>query len=448
MQSLFFFVIALAILIAIHEFGHFWVARRCGVKVLKFSIGFGKPIWQKTASNGTQYILAAIPLGGYVKMLDEREGDVPVEQLDQAFNRQSLGKRTAIVAAGPIANLLFAIVAYWLVFISGIPGIKPIVDEVEVGSPAAFAQLMPGDQINKINGELTPTWSSVNQAFMTIAEQGGTAELSVLTQDIEHLRRIEITKQSLLTDEPKSIIKQLGLVPMLYDLKPVIGQVMPQQAAELAGLQTGDIILLTDGQKIDSWRAWVEVIKASPETELTIALNRDNRLTTLTLKPNRSEEGHGFIGAGVDATATAMPDSLKSELRYGPLEGIVKAVNMTWQMSSLTIKSFIAMLKGELSSKNLGGPISIAQFAGASADKGITAFISFLAIISISLGILNLLPIPILDGGHLMLYFFEWLRGKPISETVQLQGQKIGLILLLTLMFFAFFNDLSRLFGL
>ncbi|MBT3505227.1 MAG: RIP metalloprotease RseP [Piscirickettsiaceae bacterium] len=448
MQSLFFFVIALAILIAIHEFGHFWVARRCGVKVLKFSIGFGKPIWQKTASNGTQYILAAIPLGGYVKMLDEREGDVPVEQLDQAFNRQSLGKRTAIVAAGPIANLLFAIVAYWLVFISGIPGIKPIVDEVEVGSPAAFAQLMPGDQINKINGELTPTWSSVNQAFMTIAEQGGTAELSVLTQDIEHLRRIEITKQSLLTDEPKSIIKQLGLVPMLYDLKPVIGQVIPQQAAELAGLQTGDIILLTDGQKIDSWRAWVEVIKASPETELTIALNRDNRLTTLTLKPNRSEEGHGFIGAGVDATATAMPDALKSELRYGPLEGIVKAVNMTWQMSSLTIRSFIAMLKGELSSKNLGGPISIAQFAGASADKGITAFISFLAIISISLGILNLLPIPILDGGHLMLYFFEWLRGKPISETVQLQGQKIGLILLLTLMFFAFFNDLSRLFGL
>jgi regulator of sigma E protease len=448
MQSLFFFVIALAILIAIHEFGHFWVARRCGVKVLKFSIGFGKPIWQKTASNGTQYILAAIPLGGYVKMLDEREGDVPVEQLDQAFNRQSLGKRTAIVAAGPIANLLFAIVAYWLVFISGIPGIKPIVDEVEVGSPAAVAQLMPGDQINKINGELTPTWSSVNQAFMTIAEQGGTAELSVLTQDIEHLRRIEITKQSLLTDEPKSIIKQLGLVPMLYDLKPVIGQVMPQQAAELAGLQTGDIILLTDGQKIDSWRAWVEVIKASPETELTIALNRDNRLTTLTLKPNRSEEGHGFIGAGVDATATAMPDALKSELRYGPLEGIVKAVNMTWQMSSLTIRSFIAMLKGELSSKNLGGPISIAQFAGASADKGITAFISFLAIISISLGILNLLPIPILDGGHLMLYFFEWLRGKPISETVQLQGQKIGLILLLTLMFFAFFNDLSRLFGL
>ena len=448
MQSLFFFVIALAILIAIHEFGHFWVARRCGVKVLKFSIGFGKPIWQKTASNGTQYILAAIPLGGYVKMLDEREGDVPVEQLDQAFNRQSLGKRTAIVAAGPIANLLFAIVAYWLVFISGIPGIKPIVDEVEVGSPAAVAQLMPGDQINKINGELTPTWSSVNQAFMTIAEQGGTAELSVLTQDIEHLRRIDITKQSLLADEPKSIIKQLGLVPMLYDLKPVIGQVIPQQAAELAGLQTGDIILLTDGQKIDSWRAWVEVIKASPETELTIALNRDNRLTTLTLKPNRSEEGHGFIGAGVDATATAMPDALKSELRYGPLEGIVKAVNMTWQMSSLTIRSFIAMLKGELSSKNLGGPISIAQFAGASADKGITAFISFLAIISISLGILNLLPIPILDGGHLMLYFFEWLRGKPISETVQLQGQKIGLILLLTLMFFAFFNDLSRLFGL
>ena len=448
MQSLFFFIIALATLIAIHEFGHFWVARRCGVKVLKFSIGFGKPIWQKTANDGTQYILAAIPLGGYVKMLDEREGEVPAEQLDQAFNRQSLGKRTAIVAAGPIANLLFAIAAYWLIFVLGIPGIKPIINDVVADSPAAFAQLLPGDHIKKINGELTPTWSSVNRSLMAIAEQGGEAALLVETQGSERIRRIDIAQQSLLTDKPENIITQLGLTPTLYDLNPVVGKTMPGQAAELAGLKTGDIILSANEQEVRTWDAWVKIIKANPETELTVLIRRHNEVVTVLLTPNRSEQGTGFIGAGVEASATVMPEVLKSEQRYGAVLGLVKAVQMTWQMSSLTVKSFAAMLKGELSTKNLGGPISIAQFAGASADKGVIPFISFLAIISISLGILNLLPIPILDGGHLMLYFFEWVRGKPVSEALQLQGQKIGFILLLTLMFFAFFNDLSRLFGL
>lgn len=448
MQSLLFFIVALAILITIHEFGHFWVARRCGVKVLKFSVGFGKPLWQTTAKDGTQYILAAIPLGGYVKMLDEREGEVPEELMNQAFNRQSLGKRTAIVAAGPVANLLFAIAAYWLVFMIGIPGIKPIIEQVTAESPAAVAQLMPGDQIKKINGESTPTWSSVNHALMTAAQQGGEVELLVVAQNVESLKRITVARQSLLTDEPKNIINHLGLQPTLYDFKPVVGQVIAKQAAQLAGFKTGDIVISVNGREIESWNEWVKVIKANPETTLQVSINRDNELLTLTLTPNRSDEGTGFIGAGVDASATTMPESLKSELRYGPLLGVIKAVQMTWQMSSLTVKSLIAMMKGDISSKNLGGPISIAQFAGASADQGMIAFISFLAIISISLGILNLLPIPILDGGHLILYFFEWVRGKPISEAIQLQGQKIGFILLLTLMIFAFFNDLSRLFGL
>lgn len=448
MQSLLFFILALAILIAIHEFGHFWVARRCGVKVLKFSIGFGKPLWQRTAKDGTQYILAAIPLGGYVKMLDEREGEVPAEQLAQAFNRQSLGKRTAIVSAGPIANLLFAIVAYWVVFTVGISGIKPIVEQVTIESPAALAQIEPGDQIKKIKGEWTPTWASVNHALVTAAEQGGTIEILVAAQEIESVKRIKIPRQSLLTDEPKNIIKQLGLTPLLYDFKPVVGRLVAGQAAEIAGLRAGDIIVSTNGQGIESWNEWVAVIKANPETKLTISINRNNELIVLTLRPSRNEEGAGFIGAGVDASATTMPESLKSELQYGPLLASIKAIEMTWRMSSLTVKSLIAMLGGELSTKNLGGPISIAQFAGSSADKGLVSFISFLAIISISLGILNLLPIPILDGGHLMLYFFEWVRGKPVSEAVQLQGQKVGLILLLGLMFFAFFNDLTRLFGL
>jgi regulator of sigma E protease len=448
MQSFFFFIVALALLIAVHEFGHFWVARRCGVKVLKFSIGFGKPIWQKVGKEGTQYIVAAIPLGGYVKMLDEREGEVPIEQLDQAFNRQSLGKRTAIVAAGPIANLLFAIVAYWLVFVSGMPGIKPIIEQVRMDSPAAFSQILPGDRIEQVNGEITPTWASVSRTLMAIAEEGGVVDLTLVRQESVVVKKIEIAQQSMLTETPKNIIKDLGLTPLLYDLKPVIGKIIEQQAAAQAGLKTGDIILSTNGQIIESWHQWVEVIKTNPERKLSVSLSRKNQQVILSLTPKRTEQGHGYIGAAVDSSATVVPESLKSELRYGLLPGAIKAIQMTWQMSSLTVKSFIGMLKGEVSTKNLGGPISIAQFAGASADKGSVAFLSFLALISISLGILNLLPIPILDGGHLMLYLFEWVRGKPVSETLQLQGQKIGLILLLALMFFAFFNDLSRLFGL
>ncbi|MCL4139706.1 UNVERIFIED_CONTAM: hypothetical protein GTU68_057723 [Idotea baltica] len=447
MHATLFFIIALALLIAIHEFGHFWVARRCGVKVLKFSIGFGKPLWQKTGKEGTQYILAAIPLGGYVKMLDEREGHVAPSELGQAFNRQSLNKRTAIVAAGPIANLLFAIVAYWIVLVIGIPGIKPIVGEVKTGSPAALAQLVAGDQIKAIEGELTPTWSSVNKALMAFAEQGGEAELLVATQGTDIRRRIFVAQQSMLADKPKNVITELGLTPELYDLKPVVGKVMPRQAAALAGLQNGDLILSTNGVNIATWHDWVAIIKANPAVALTVSIERAGQLKKMQLTPQRSDDGQGFIGAGVEASATKMPESFRAELRYGPIDSALKAVQMTWTMSALTVKSFFAMLTGNISTKNLGGPISIAQFAGASAEQGAVSFISFLAIISISLGILNLLPIPILDGGHLMLYFFEWVRGKPISETMQMQGQKIGIVLLLTLMFFAFFNDLSRLFG-
>ena len=251
MQSLFFFLIALALLIAVHEFGHFWVARRCGVKVLKFSIGFGKPIWQKTGKDGTEYIVAAIPLGGYVKMLDECEGEVPLEQLGQAFNRQTLGKRTAIVAAGPIANLLFAIVAYWLVLVSGVPGIKPIVEQVAEDSPAAFYQILPGDQIKQINGEMTPTWATVDQVLRTIADDGGIAEMTLVRHESKVIKKIKIAQQSMLVASPNNIIKDLGLTAKLYDLKPVLGKVIENQAAAQAGLKTGDIILSTNGQMIE-----------------------------------------------------------------------------------------------------------------------------------------------------------------------------------------------------
>jgi len=448
MQSLFAFLLALAILIAIHEFGHFWVARRCGVKVLKFSIGFGKPLWQKIARDGTHYVVAMIPLGGYVKMLDEREGEVPADQINAAFNRKPLRSRVAIVAAGPIANLLFAIFAYWLVFIIGIAGIKPVINEVVADSPAEIAQLLPGDQIERINGDKTPTWSSVRNALTQIADKGGTAELTIVSEAGQQQRKLEVAQHSILSDKPISLLKQLGVTPVLYDLKPVIGTVVPNKPAQLAGLQTGDLVISTNDQAITHWAEWVEIVKANPNQLLNVEIERQGQQLILQLTPSKTDEGIGVIGVGVDASATPVPDALKAELRYGLFTGLVKAAETTWQMSSLTVRSFISMLSGELSTKNLGGPISIAQFAGASADRGLTAFFSFLAMISISLGILNLLPIPILDGGHLMMYFFEWVRGKPLSEQTQLKGQKIGLILLLALMLFAFFNDLSRLFGL
>lgn len=447
MQSLLFFIVALAILVVVHEFGHFWVARRCGVKVLKFSVGFGKPLWQKQGKDGTEYILAAIPLGGFVKMLDEREGDVAAEDLDKTFNRKPLRSRVAIVAAGPIANLLFAVIAYWVIFMVGIPGIRSVVDEVVPHSPAAHAQLLGGDQILRVNGRDTPTWLAVHKAVARIAESGGLAELTVNTGGVELSRSLEIPKWQFDPAASESLIQVLGISPISIALKPVIGSILEGSAAERAGLQVGDELISADGVLIDNWSGWVTLVRANPDKALAVKIKRSEQEINLILTPQRTAENIGLIGAGVDASSTSVPDSLKAELRYSPFSAVGQAVIETWQFSSSTVKSLGGMLMGTVSSKNIGGPITIAQYAGASAERGVMSFLSFLAMISISLGILNLLPIPVLDGGHLALYFVEWLRGSPLSEQAQLQGQKVGMVLLLMLMVLAFFNDLSRLFG-
>jgi regulator of sigma E protease len=447
MASLISFIVALAILIAVHEFGHFWVARKSGVKVLKFSIGFGKPIWKKTASDGTEYVLAAIPLGGYVKMLDEREGQVEEYELDKAFNRQPLRSRVAIVAAGPIANILFAILAYWLIFIIGISGMRSVIGEVEPESPAALAQLLEGDEIKQIDGDMTPTWSSVNNRLTSIAMTGGKAHLIVNSGGIETLRELDVPKSNLKEAEIKPVLQTVGIRPVMIDLQPVIGQVIDGQAADNAGLKIGDKLIAADGVNITNWLDWVELIRTNPGKEMVIEVERGSRQIELKMTPIANEQGIGLIGAGVDSSQTVIPDTMKAELKYGPIAAIAQSVKTTWQFTSLTVTSLIGMISGEVSSKNIGGPITIAQFAGASAERGLISFLSFLAVISISLGILNLLPIPILDGGHLMMYFIEWIKGGPLSEQSQIIGQKIGLLLLLGLMFLAFFNDLSRLFG-
>ena len=447
MQSFFYLLVTLAILITVHEFGHFWVARRCGVKVLKFSIGFGKPLWKKLGKDGTEYIVAAIPLGGYVKMLDEREGDVATDELDHAFNRKPLRSRVAIVAAGPIANLIFAVIAYWFIFVIGIAGIRPVIGEVAPNSLADNAQLVAGNEIKSVNGVDTPTWFSVHKLLLQSAEEGGVVELSTDLGGIEIQRQLEIPKQDKTLSPPTPLFQTLGLTPYRIQLIPIIAFVEQGSAAEKAGLIEGDLLVSAQGVDITSWSEWVTLIQTNPNQVLAITIERSGRLFDLELTPSETTANSGRIGVRVDSSKTAIPDELQAELRYDPITAIGKAVQETGQFSIATLKNLSGMLFGSVSSKNIGGPITIAQFASASADRGLVSFISFLAMISVSLAILNFLPIPILDGGHLALYFIEWLRGKPLSESAQLQGQKIGILLLLMLMFLAFFNDLSRVFG-
>ncbi|SFK33668.1 RIP metalloprotease RseP [Methylophaga sulfidovorans] len=445
MHSLIFFLIALAILIIIHEYGHFWVARRCGVKVLRFSVGFGKPIWQKVGKDGTEYVLAPIPMGGYVKMLDEREMPVSEEQAQFAFNRQSLAKRVAIVSAGPIANLLFAIVAYWILLVVGVSGIKPFIDDVRPASIAAEAGLHAGDEILQIDGSDTPTWNSVYKALIQKAEYGEKIAITVSSTGIKQEYSLTLPQVGL--DQVGNILQKIGIEPLRPAVKPILGEVMPDSPAEKAGLKPGDTLLSAQQKTIPNWNQWVELIQQSSGKKLDIEVQRDDERLGLTLVPETGEDGKGRIGAAVDASKTAIPQDLKADLRYGPIDAVKYAVIQTWDFSSSTLKSLWGMITGKVSTDNLGGPISIAQIAGSSAEQGVMSFISFLAMISITLGILNLLPIPMLDGGHLAMFAFEAVRGKPLSDTVQVQIQKVGFLVLIMVMFIAFFNDLSRVFG-
>jgi len=447
MQSLLFLIVTLAILVVVHEFGHFWVARRCGVKVLKFSVGFGKPLWSRLAKDGTEYIVAAIPLGGYVKMLDEREGEVASDELDKAFNRKSLRARVAIVAAGPIANLLFAILAYWLIFVLGVPGIRPVIADVDVNSPAAVAQFVSGDEILSVNGRDTATWSSVYRSLSRIAETGGKTEFIVNSGGTELSRTLILDKINISSSPSISLLQKIGLTPIRMGLKPIIGSVASGQGADKAGIKSGDLILSVEGESIKDWMHLVTIVQANANKPLEVILERNAQVETIVLTPIPDANNIGKIGVGVDSSKTIINTDMQAVERYGVISAIGKACYETWSFSAATLNSIGGMLTGTVSSKNIGGPITIAQYAGKSADRGLISFLSFLAMISISLGLLNLLPIPILDGGHLALYLIEWIRGNPLSEQTQFQIQKVGMALLLILMFLAFFNDLTRLFG-
>ncbi len=450
--SLVAFIIAIGVLVTIHEFGHYWVAKKMGVKVLRFSIGFGKPLWKKVAGpDKTEYVLAAIPLGGYVKMLDEREGNVEATELDRAFNRKSVWARIAIVIAGPLANLILAVLVYWLVFIVGITGIAPIVGDPLKDSPAALAGFQSEDKIVEVNGKATPTWNTVYVGLLDgIVSGGGEIDITVDTSDGSQATRKLVLAKELLNQEG-DVVGSIGLNRWWPDVDPVIGGVVPGGAAEGAGLQVGDAVLSSDGTTVDTWRQLVEIIRASADKTLNLVVLRDNSEVEVQLTPALREtpEGNiGFIGARETQSQAVIDEKLRTVERYSPLTALSMGFSRTAEMISVSIKMIGKLLTGQASLKNtVSGPISIAQFAGQSVSVGIDHYLSFIALVSISLGIFNLFPVPMLDGGHLLYYAIELVTGRQVSERIQIIGQQIGIALLGTLMIFVFYQDILRLFG-
>ncbi len=449
LYTIFHFIVAIGILVAIHEFGHFWVARKMGVKVLRFSIGFGKVICSvQKNSESTEYVLSAIPLGGYVKMVDEREGEVKKEDLPYAFNRQSLLARTAIVAAGPIFNLLLAIILFWAVFIIGDTGMRPIIGAVESGTLAAEAGFVEGEEILSVNDENVPTFTEAMGTLFSYAMQGE-QEIKVLVRNQDKIEQIHFLKiKDKDVENPKLLFEKLGLKPWSPKLEPIIGTLTEQGSAKAAGLQSLDLIISANGESIDEWKQWVEFVRNRPEVSIDLIVERDGIHVSLTLVPEKiesEEKDFGRIGAGVHVPEELI-DYLRVEYSLSPADAFVTALEKTWFYSTSTLKMMGKMLIGKSSVENLSGPISIAQFAGQSAERGLVPFLKFLALVSISLGVLNLLPIPVLDGGHLMFFAIEAIKGSPVSERIQIYFQQVGILLLMSLMIFAVFLDIERFF--
>lgn len=440
-------LVALGVLVTFHEFGHFWVARRCGVKVLRFSVGFGMPLLRWHDRRGTEFVIAAIPLGGYVKMLDEREGEVPADQLDQSFNRKTVRQRIAIVAAGPIANFLLAIVFFWVLAMLGGQQVRPVIGAVEADSMAAKAGLVAGQEIVSIDGEPTTGWGAVNLQLVRRLGESGTVNVVVREQDssAELSRELALDHWLKGADEPDPI-KSLGIRPWRPALPPVLAELDPKGPAQAAGLKTGDRLLALDGQPLGDWQQVVDLVRVRPDTKIVLKIEREGAQidvpVTLAVRGEAKAAG-GYLGAGVKGVD--WPPSMVREVSYGPLAAIGEGAKRTWTMSVLTLESLKKMLFGELSVKNLSGPITIAKVAGASAQSGVADFLNFLAYLSISLGVLNLLPIPVLDGGHLLFYLVEWARGRPLSDRVQGWGIQIGISLVVGVMLLALVNDLGRL---
>ena len=435
--------LTLAILVTVHEFGHYWVARRCGIKVLRFSVGFGKVLFSRTNKQGTEFAIAAIPLGGYVKMLDEREGEVAAELLDQTFNRKTVWQRMAVVIAGPLANILFAIFAYWLMFMVGVTQVKPIIGEVAANSVAAEAGLMSQQEITAVDGTRTASWQEVNYQLIKRLGDSGTLQI-----EVDNGSRHELVIERWLSDaEEPNPIHSLGFAPFRPTVPPILAELQAGMPAQQAGLLPDDVILAVDGQDIQHWLEFVKVVKAHAGQAISLSVQRQEKVLNIQLIPASrtapSGETIGFAGAMVKAPA--LPQDFIRVQSFDPLTAGWRAIDKTWDMTTVTLQSIGKMIQGLLSVKNLSGPITIAKVASSQVQAGFEAFVGFLAYISIMLAVVNLLPIPVLDGGHLVFYVIEAVKGSPLSEKVQLMGMKLGMTLLLMVMVVAIFNDVSRL---
>ncbi|MDD2915737.1 MAG: RIP metalloprotease RseP [Gallionella sp.] len=448
MITLLAFIGAIALLVVFHELGHYWAARRCGVKVLRFSIGFGKVLYQKRfAGSDTEWVISAIPLGGYVKMLDEREGEVVAQDLKYAFNRQPVLQRMAIVAAGPLANFLLAIVLYWALFVYGVPGLKPVLGEVPQGSPASIAQMQAGETILGINGEAIPSWQELRWTLLELALRQGEVKIEARSAQDEQLFHLLDISSLEAKDLDGEFLDKLGLSLYRPIVLPVIGQIAENSVAQIAGLQEGDHILLSNGVAMQRWNEVVEVVRASPGKTVQLGILRGEQTLSIAVVPQAvSESGQtvGKIGAAPQVDEAAW-QAMFTEVSYTPLDALTRSLRKTWETSVISLKMLGKMVVGEISMKNLSGPITIADYAGQSAGMGMAAYLGFLALISVSLGVLNLLPIPLLDGGHLLYYAAELVKGSPVPEQIWEIGQKIGIALLGTLMIFAIYNDINRL---
>ena len=446
-QTILWFLVALAILVTVHEFGHFYVARRCGVKVLRFSIGFGPILLSWRDRQDTQYALAAIPLGGYVKMLDEREVEVPHDQQHRSFNRKNVWQRIAIVAAGPVANFILAILLFWALMLPGVQGLVPIVGEVAPDSVAERAGLEPGQEILAVDGEPTPTWQALNQQLLRRLGESGTISFQIKYPDssLQYMTEAQLDGWLRGVEEPDPVAG-LGLTLNMPKMQALVGDVSPGSPAEQAGLQKGDKIVAVEGKPVDGWRDWVERVRARPGDALEMTIERSSARETLTITPERIEaDGEVFGRVGVALQPQEWPENRVRTYQYGPVEAFVAGVDRTWETSGFVLLSVKKLLVGEISPKNLSGPITIAKVAGASADSGWKSFVGFVALLSIFLGVFNLLPIPVLDGGHLLYYVIEVVKGSPVSEKAQQLGFQVGLVMVIGLMMLAFYNDIMRL---
>ncbi len=449
----FWLLVALGLLVTFHEFGHFWVARRCGVRVLCFSVGFGRALWSRTARDGTRYQIAAIPLGGYVQMLDERAQPVPTEQQSESFNRKPVSQRIAIVAAGPIFNLIFAVAAFWLMFVIGIAAMRPIVGEPT--GIAADAGIAPQDQIIQVNDQAVETWTHAVLALTPIALDRGTARL-VVESPQQSQRLIELDLSTLGRDfKEDETLEALGLHPWRPALPPTIGAVSPGSAADQAGLEAGDRVIAINGVTIDDWPTITQTVPQQGLNDsgqlqrLNVVVERNGREIEFDIMPNLDEAGNRpLLGIqSVEPSASMQSDIQRAFVidQRGPIEALVEATSETWRLSTATLGMLGRMVVGKASLENLSGPITIARLADQSARLGISRFLFFLGLISLSLAIINLLPIPMLDGGHLLYYLVEIIKGSPVSEHTQVVGQYVGLMLIVMLMGVAIFNDILRL---